>query len=98
MEDPSPSDPTSVLVPSELRRRVESTCSVARVERERSIAADTALREARQAATAARVELDAAVASLDQRRLMDHKDQARRNYRLALSLAKDAAARQRAAA
>ena len=97
MEDPSPSDPTSVLEPSELRRRVESTCSEARVERERSVAADAALREARQAAMAARVELDAAVASLDQRRLMDHKDQARRNYRVALSLARDAAARQRAA-
>ncbi len=98
MEDPSPSDPTSLLVPSELRRRVESTCAESRIERSRSVAADAALREARQAATAAHVELDAAVASLDQRRLVDHKDQARRSYRMSLSVARDAAERQRAAA
>ena len=98
MEDPSPSDPTSALVPSELRRRVESTSAEARIERSRSVAADAALRETRQAAMAAHVELDAAVASLDQRRLVDQKDQARRSYRMALSVAKDAGERQRAAA
>jgi len=98
MEDPSPSDPMSVLVPSELRRRVESTCSEARVERARSVTADVSLREARQAATAAHAELDAALATLDQRTLVEHKDQARRTYRLALSVARDATERQRAAA
>lgn len=97
MEDPSPSDPTPVLVPSELRRRVESTCSEARVERARSVAADASLREARQAATATRAELDVALASLDQRKLVDHKDQARHTYRMALSVASDATERQHAA-
>jgi hypothetical protein len=97
MEDPSPSDPTAVLVPSELRRRVESTCAEARVQRARSVAADASLREARHAAVAARAELDTALATLDQRRLVDHKDQARRSYRLALSAARGAAERQRAA-
>jgi hypothetical protein len=97
MEDPSTSDPTSQLVPSELRRQVESSCSDARTERARSVTADVALREARQAASVAHAELDAAVASLDQRRLMDHKDQARRSYRLAHSTSGDAMERQRAA-
>ena len=97
MEEPRTSDPTGMLIPGELRRRVESTSSEARIERARSAAADAALREARQAATAAHADLDAAVASLDQRRLLDHKDQARRSYRMALSVAKGAAERQRAA-
>jgi hypothetical protein len=97
MEDPSTSGPMSQLVPSELRRRVESTCSEARTQRARSVTADVALREARQAASVAHVELDVAVASLDQRKLMDHKDQARRSYRLALSVARDPVERQGAA-
>ena len=98
MEDPSTSDPTAPLVPSELRRRVESTCSEARVQRARSVVADASLREARHAATSAHAALDAALATLDERRLAEHKDQARRSYRLALTVARDAAARQRAAA
>ena len=98
MEEPRTSDPAGTLIPSELRRRVESTSSEARVERARLAAADAALRDARQAATAAHVELDTAVASLDQRRIVDHKDQARRSYRMSLSVAKDAGERQHAAA
>ncbi len=85
MEDPSPSDPTVMLVPSELRHRVESTCAESRIQRARSVVADTSLREARHAATDAHASLDAALAMLDERRLTEHKDQARRSYRLALS-------------
>ena len=73
MEDPSPSDPTAVLVPSELRRRVESTCAEARVQRDRSVAADAVLRDARHAAARAHAELDVALATLDQRRLMEQQ-------------------------
>jgi hypothetical protein len=97
MEVPSPSDPTAVLVPSELRRRVESTCADVRVERARSVAADAALREARHAAERAHAQLEVAVATLDQRRLAEHKDEARRSYRLALSTAKGPPERQLAA-
>lgn len=98
MEDPSPSDPVSSLVPSEVRQRVESTCSEARVERARSAAADASLRYARDEATQAHAALDAALATLDERRLAEHKDQARRSYRMALSTSRDAMERQRAAA
>ncbi len=98
MEDPRTSDPTAPLVPSELRRRVESTCAEARVQRARSVVADASLRDARHAATNARAALDTALATLDERRLAEHKDQARRSYRLALTVARDASARQRAAA
>jgi hypothetical protein len=98
MEDPSPSDPTATLVPSELRHRVESTCAESRIQRARSVVADTSLREARHAATAAHASLDAALAMLDERRLTEHKDQARRSYRMALTVARDAGERQQAAA
>ncbi len=98
MEDPSPSSPTALLVPSELRHRVESTCSEARIQRARSVVADTSLREARHAATSAHASLDAALAMLDERRLAEHKDEARRSYRMALAAARDAGERQQAAA
>ncbi len=45
----------------------------------------------------AHAELDAALAALDQRRLVEHKDEARRSYRLALTVAQSATDRQRAA-
>lgn len=98
MEEPRTSDPASPLVPSEFRSRVESTCAAARTERARSVAADAALRDARNAAMDARAALDAALATLDERRLTEHKDMARRAYRLALSNARHALDRQRAAA
>ncbi len=98
MEDPSPSDPAAALIPSELRLRVESTCAESRIQRARSVVADTSLREERHAATTAHASLDAALAMLDERRLTEHKDEARRNYRMALSVARDAGERQQAAA
>jgi hypothetical protein len=98
MEDPSTSDLIAPLGPSELRHRVESTCSEAKVQRERSVVADTTLREARRAATSTHAALDTALATLDQRRLAEHKHQAHRSYRRDLTAARDAAARQRAAA
>ncbi|MCY7417164.1 MAG: hypothetical protein LH650_01465, partial [Chloroflexi bacterium] len=77
---------------------MESTCSEARVERARSVAADASLRRSRDDAMQAHAALDAALATLDERRLAEHKDQARRSYRMALSTARDAMERQRAAA
>gem|GEM_PF-4263658 len=77
---------------------MESTCSEARVERARSVAADASLRQSRDDALQAHAALDAALATLDERRLAEHKDQARRSYRMALSTARDAMERQRAAA
>jgi len=67
------------------------------VERARSVAAAASLRQSRDDAMQAHAALDAALATLDDRRLAEHKDQARRSYRMALSRARNAVERQRAA-
>jgi hypothetical protein len=95
---PSPSDTTATLVGDELRRRVDTTSSDARLERARLATAETALRETRRAAAEARACLETAAASLDQRGLADRKEGARRDYRTALAAARGSGERLLAAA